>query len=51
MPEEEKEEEKKGTGEKAGEVVGKGAKKVWGGVKGFGRGVKGAVSKKKKEEE
>ena len=61
MPEEE-EEEKKGTGEnagetvgkglkKTGEVAGKGAKKVWGGVIGFGRGVKGAVSKKKKEEE
>lgn len=58
---EEEEEEQKGKGEKAGEAVGKGlkktgevagkgAKKVWGGAKGFGRGVKGAIKKKKKEE-
>ena len=37
--------------EKTGEVIGKGAKKGWGIVKGFGKGVKDAVTEKKKEEE
>jgi hypothetical protein len=51
MPEEEK---KKGkveeAGEKTGEAIGKGAKAVWGGAKGLGRGLKKGVSKKEEEE-
>ncbi len=47
-------EEKKGkveeTAEKTGEAVGKGVKKGWGVVKGFGKGMKDAVTKKEEEE-
>ena len=35
--------------EKTGRLVGKGAKKGWGVVKGFGKGVKDAVKEKKKK--
>jgi hypothetical protein len=46
--------EKKGkaeqAAEKTGEVVGKGIKKGWGVVKGFGKGMKDAVTKEKEEE-
>ena len=46
-------EEKKGKlekgAEKSGELVGKGIKKSWGAVKGFGKGMKDAVTEKKKE--
>lgn len=45
--------EKKGkvekTAEKSGELVGKGVKKGWGAVKGFGKGMKGALEDKKKK--
>jgi hypothetical protein len=48
-------EEKKGkveqTAEKTGEVIGKGVKKGWGAVKGFGKGMKDAVTKKEEDEE
>ncbi len=51
MPEEEK---KKGkieeAGEKTGEAIGKGAKAVWGGAKGLGKGMKKAVSKDEDKE-
>ena len=44
--------EKKGkaeeAAEKTGEVIGKGVKKGWGVVKGFGKGMKEGVTKKKK---
>lgn len=51
MPEEEKKKGKLEKGaEKTGEVVGKGAKAVWGGAKGLGRGLKRGISKKKEEE-
>jgi hypothetical protein len=47
-------EEKKGkaeeVAEKTGEVIGKGAKKGWGVVKAFGKGVKDATTKEKEEE-
>jgi len=47
-------EEKKGkvedTAEKTGELVGKGLKKGWGAVKGFGKGVKDAATEKKEEQ-
>jgi hypothetical protein len=47
-------EEKKGkaeeVAEKTGEVIGKGAKKGWGVVKAFGKGVKDAATKEKEEE-
>ena len=47
--------EKKGkvedVAEKTGEMVGKGVKKGWGVVKGFGKGMKDAVTEKKKDEE
>ena len=46
-------EEKKGkaeeVAEKTGEVIGKGAKKGWGVVKEFGKGVKDAATKEKEE--
>ena len=37
------------TAEKTGELVGKGAKKGWGVVKGFGKGMKDTVEGKKKK--
>ena len=47
------EDKKKGkvedTAEKTGQFVGKVGKKGWGAVKGFGKGVKDGVSKKKKD--
>lgn len=47
-------EEKKGkveeAAEKTGEVVGKGVKKGWGVVKGFGKGLKDAATKDKEDE-
>lgn len=47
-------EEKKGKiekgAEKTGEVVGKIGKKGWGAIKGFGKGVKDAATKKEEEE-
>jgi len=46
-------EEKKGKiekgAEKTGEVVGKGIKTGWGAIKGFGKGVKDAATKKDEE--
>jgi len=48
------EEEKKGKlekgAEKTGEAVGTGVKKGWGAVKGFGKGLKDAATKKEDEE-
>ena len=47
--------EKKGkveeAAEKTGEVVGKGIKTGWGAIKGFGKGVKDAATKKDEEKE
>lgn len=48
MSEDEKGKLEKGA-EKSGELVGKGVKKGWGVVKSFGRGMKDAVTEKKKE--
>jgi len=47
--------EKKGSveeaAEKTGEVIGKGVKKGWGAIKGFGKGVKDSVTKKEEGKE
>ncbi|MCK4995402.1 MAG: hypothetical protein KAH91_02740 [Thermoplasmatales archaeon] len=45
---EEKKGKVEGAAEKSGEFVGKVGKKGWGAVKGFGKGVKDGVTKKKK---
>lgn len=37
------------TAEKTGELLGKGIKKGWGAVKGFGKGVKDAATEKKEK--
>jgi len=48
-------EEKKGkaeeVAEKTGEVIGKGVKKGWGVVKGFGKGMKDGVIKKEEDKD
>lgn len=48
--EEEKGKIEKGA-EKTGEVIGTGVKKGWGALKGFGKGIKDATTKKEEDEE